>query len=134
MSATRVAITPAQLAQIEVLAGYGLDQTQIAAALGLGDRTFRRRKADTAAVADAIARGQAKAAGRVAETLFKRATGSGRDAVAAIKWWEMTRANRSERTSGTVGSVDLTKLSDAQLDRIAAGDNIADVIREASRD
>lgn len=98
-------ITPDHLRQIEILAGYGLTDLAIANVIGIGKMTLLRRKKGDALVAEAIARGKAKAEGVVGKALFRKAKSGD---VAAIKWWEMTRAGRSEKAttetsvSGTV--------------------------------
>jgi AraC-like DNA-binding protein len=82
------------IAQIETMAGYGLTMPMIAAVLGCSERTLRKKKGDEERVNAAFELGKAKAQALVGEALFKKAkTGD----VPAIKWWEMTRAGRSEK-------------------------------------
>lgn len=57
--------------QVEILASRGLNQEQIAAALGISERTLRNRKRDTAEVAAAIKKGKARAVSYVAGKLQK---------------------------------------------------------------
>jgi hypothetical protein len=83
--------TDEQIQMIETLAGYGLTQTQIAHAMGIKPRTFRYRKAYLPEVAEAVDAGIAKAAGTVAQALFRKAKDGD---VRAIQWWEMTRLKR----------------------------------------
>lgn len=86
------------LEQLETMAGYGLTWGQIAAILGIAKRTLLDRRQDTPAVADAFARGRAKAEAVIGQALYNRAkTGD----VPAIRWWEMTRANRRDSVSVT---------------------------------
>lgn len=94
MARPRITFTDAQLRQVEVLAGYGLAECEIAYALGVHPNTLANRKRDTDALAEAIARGKAKAAGLIGEALFKRAKNGD---VPAIKWWEQTRRGLAEK-------------------------------------
>lgn len=94
-------VTPAMLVQMETMAGLGLTVDQIADVLGTSERTLFRRKAQQDAVLAAWKRGRAKAQLAVGEALFKKAkTGD----VPAIRWWEMTRAGRAEKTEVSVNA------------------------------
>lgn len=113
-----IVITDEMLRQAEELAGYGLSHAQIAAVLGMAERTLREKKSDCDAFDAALERGKAKAAGIVGKALFLRA----RDGdVAAIRWWEMTRQGRSERQQ-TDAKVEVLNdpVADARLARILA--------------
>jgi len=81
--------------KIEELAGYGLTMPQIAAVLGFTDRTLLNHREVNPEIDSALQRGKAKAAARVGRALFQRAVDGD---VPAIRWWEMTREQRSERT------------------------------------
>lgn len=98
------------LRQVEELAGYGLTLPQIAAVLGFSERTMHRKKDSDEALVAAIERGKAKAAAIVGKSLFGRAK---QGDVPAIRWWEMTREGRSER-SQTEAKVEV--VSDAETD------------------
>jgi hypothetical protein len=83
---------------VETLAGYGIPQDDIcrlvtdAYGKALSHTTLRkhfRGELDTGAV---------KANAKVAESLFKQATGSGRSAVTAAIFWLKTRAQWKETT------------------------------------
>ena len=79
--------------QVEAMAGYGLPETDIAKVLDIDPETLRayyRRELET---------GQIKANARVAESLFRQATGDGRQAVTAAIFWLKTRARWSETAS-----------------------------------
>lgn len=105
--------TPEDIEKIETMAGYGLTQNMMAEILQWSPDTFTRRKQDDSRILRALESGQAKAALRVGEALFKRATGEiviVREAdgserrlyrkapeTAAIRWFEMTRLGRSAR-------------------------------------
>jgi len=81
--------------KIEELAGYGLTMPQIAAVLGFTDRTLLNHRGANPEIDSALQRGKAKAAARVGRALFHRAVEGD---VPAIRWWEMTREGRSERS------------------------------------
>lgn len=87
------------LESIESLSGIGLTISQIAAVLGCSERTLFRHKGSEEAVSSAFERGKAKAQGLVGKALFKKAQAGD---VAAIKWWEMTRAGRSEKVENNL--------------------------------
>ena len=59
------------LAKVESLAANGLTQEQIAAALGISERTLRSRKGEIADFADAIKRGKAKGIALVTNKLME---------------------------------------------------------------
>ncbi|MDV3239075.1 MAG: LuxR family transcriptional regulator [Gammaproteobacteria bacterium] len=63
------------LAEVERLASLGLTQEQIAASLGISERTLRNRKESSAEFADAIKAGQAKGISEVANALWTNAMG-----------------------------------------------------------
>ena len=98
-------ITPENLKQVETLAGYGLTEAQIAHTLDMSSRTFRRRKNGNGVrevkseVLSALERGKALAEGEVGKALYHKAVGGD---VAAIRWYEMTRAGRTEKQTPAV--------------------------------
>jgi hypothetical protein len=106
------------LRQAEELAGYGLSQPQIAAVLGFSERTLRERKNESTEFDAALARGKAKAAAVVGKALFSRAKDGD---VSAIRWWEMTREGRSEKTQ-TEAKVEVINdgQTEARLARLVA--------------
>ena len=72
------------------MAAYGLPEMDIATVIGIDSKTLRkhyRRELDT---------GQIKANTKVAENLFRKATGDGREAVIAAIFWMKTRAQWKE--------------------------------------
>lgn len=87
-----VIITDEMLGKIEMMAGWGLSRGQIAAVLGFSEASFSRKKNDEERVLTALEAGKAKAQGRVGKSLFERAVEGD---VAAIRWYEMTRAGRT---------------------------------------
>jgi hypothetical protein len=75
---------------VEVLSGYGVPQAAIADLVGVDPKTLRDRfRAE-------LDRGAAVANLRVAQNMFKIATGDGREAVSAAKYWLSCRAGWSE--------------------------------------
>jgi hypothetical protein len=82
--------TEAHRTQVEAMAGYGIPEADIAGVLEIDVDTLRRhfpRELKSAHV---------KANARVAENLFRKATGDGREAVVAAIFWLKTRAGWKE--------------------------------------
>ena len=80
--------------QVEAMAGYGLAEAEIAKVLDIDPETLRayyRRELET---------GQIKTNASVAESLFRQATGEGRQAVTAAIFWLKTRARWRETAPG----------------------------------
>ena len=77
-------------ARIEALAGYGISVAEIASIYRLGPDVIRQ------SFADELDAGEAKANARVAENLYRKATGDGREAVTAAIFWLKTRARWKE--------------------------------------
>lgn len=92
MGRPRIEITDKMILQIETLSGYGLTLAQIGAVIGISERQLCQRRDNEIMISAALDRGRAKAQGVIGKSLFERA----RDGdVAAIRWWEMTRAGRT---------------------------------------
>lgn len=92
MARPRIEITDKMISQIETLSGYGLTLAQIGAVIGISERLLCQRRDNETTISAALERGRAKAQGVIGKSLFERA----RDGdVAAIRWWEMTRAGRT---------------------------------------
>jgi hypothetical protein len=106
------------ISRVEELAAQGLSQAEICLVIGVSEDTLSRRKADSAAIADAIKSGKAKAASEIANTLYLMAK---RGDLGAIVWWEKTRRGLSDKVQQNI-TVDVTKLSDDEL-RSLAGTN-----------
>jgi hypothetical protein len=79
-----------QPAKVEALAGYGLSADDIARVLDIDVETLR------STCARELDSGQIKANARVAESLYRKATGEGREAVTAAIFWLKTRARWKE--------------------------------------
>ncbi len=76
--------------QIEAMAGYGIPASDIATALGI-ERWVLERDYPQQLSGAAI-----KANSKVAENLYRKATGEGREAVTAAIFWLKTRAGWKE--------------------------------------
>jgi hypothetical protein len=97
----RIELTEKDLANMEMLAGLGLSLKKIAAVVGMDENTLCARKKDSALINGILERGRAKAEARVGKSLYERAVEGD---VAAIRWWEMTRAGRTVEQRATVAA------------------------------
>lgn len=77
-------------AKVEALAGYGISPADIATVLAVDEQELK----DT--YANELGSGHIKANARVAESLFRKATGEGRESVVAAIFWLKTRARWKE--------------------------------------
>jgi len=108
--------TPETRNLVKTLAGFGIPQKDIGTKLGIHDETLRfhyREELDTGAI---------EANSRVAQNLFKKATGDNNNSVTAAIFWLKTRAQWREKQeielSGAVDhkhKLDLSKLTDEEL-------------------
>ena len=81
---------PATRRQVEALAGYGVPEAEIAGVVGIDAKTLRKHYRPE------LDHGHTKANARVAENLYRKATGDGREAVIAAIFWLKTRAGWKE--------------------------------------
>ncbi len=72
------------------MAGYGVPETDIARVIGIDPKTLRKHYRDE------LDTGHVKANAKVAENLYRKATGEGREAVVAAIFWLKTRARWKE--------------------------------------
>ncbi|HEV7255902.1 MAG TPA: hypothetical protein VGN97_22745 [Mesorhizobium sp.] len=87
-------------AKVEALTGFGLSAQEIARVLELDETELAQ------AYARELGAGAIKANARVAERLFRKATGEGREAVTAAIFWLKTRARwREVNTHEHTGSL-----------------------------
>jgi hypothetical protein len=84
------AADPVMARRVEAMAGYGIPAEDIATVMGIDVGTLRRTY-QTELAGAAI-----KANARVAESLFRKATGDGREGVIAAIFWMKTRAGWRE--------------------------------------
>jgi hypothetical protein len=75
---------------VQAMAGYGIPHDDIATVIGISPHTLRKHYAKE------LDTGQIIATSKVAQNLFRIATGEGREAVAAAIFWLKTRAGWSE--------------------------------------
>jgi hypothetical protein len=76
--------------QVEALAGYGVREDEIGEFIGVDPKTLRKHYRQE------LRQGHTKANAKVAENLYRRATGEGREAVTAAIFWLKTRAGWRE--------------------------------------
>ena len=91
MAGKKIAI---DISRVEQLAAQGLSQAEICLVIGISEDTLSRRKADSAAIADAIKSGRAKAASEISDTLYRMAKGGD---LGAIVWYEKTRRGLTDK-------------------------------------
>lgn len=82
--------------QVEALAGYGVREDEIAEFIGIDPKTLRKHYGRE------LRRGHIKANASVAENLYRRATGDGREAITAAIFWIKTRAGWKESLTHVV--------------------------------
>ncbi len=91
---------PALRRQVEALAGYGVPEIDIARVIRVDPKTLRKHYRDE------LDDGHVKANAKVAENLYRKATGEGREAVTAAIFWLKTRAGWKETSIHEVGGAD----------------------------
>ena len=87
---------PVTRRQVEAMAAYGVPEADIARVIGIDPKTLRkhyREELDT---------GSIKANSRIAESLYRKATGDGPQSVTACIFWLKTRAHWKETTVNEV--------------------------------
>lgn len=86
--------------QVEALAGYGVPEKEIGGVIGIDAKTLRKHYRDE------LDHGHTKANAKVAENLYRKATGEGREAVIAAIFWLKTRAGWKETSVSELASRD----------------------------
>jgi hypothetical protein len=81
---------PGQRRQVEAMSGYGVPEADIATVLDIDSKTLRKHYRSE------LDKGHIKATTKVAENLYRKATGEGREAVTAAIFWLKTRAGWKE--------------------------------------
>jgi len=76
--------------QVEAMAGYGVPEADIAGVVGVSPKTLRKHYRGE------LDHGHVKANAKVAENLYRKATGEGRESVIAAIFWLKTRAGWKE--------------------------------------
>src|SRR5215204_2228395 len=79
--------------QVEVMAGYGVRESDIAGLISVDPKTLRKHYRNE------LDHGHVKANAKVAENLFRKATGEGRESVTAAIFWLKTRARWKETSA-----------------------------------
>jgi hypothetical protein len=107
---------PATRRQVEAMAGYGVPEAEIAGVVGIDPKTLRKHYRPE------LDHGHTKANARVAENLYRKATGEGREAVTAAIFWLKTRAGWKETSLHEVsgregGPIEVSEHSDRQVAR-----------------
>ena len=100
--------------QVEAMAAYGIPETDISRVVGVDPKTLRKHYREE------LDLGETKANAQIAGFLFNSARNGN---VTAQIFWLKTRARWKEtpaehKHSGAVGSYDLTKLTDSELERL----------------
>jgi hypothetical protein len=98
--------------QVEAMAGYGMPETDIAAAIGVDAKTLRKHYRSE------LDLGHIKANSAVAQSLFRKATGEGPQSVTAAIFWLKTRARWKETMVSEI-THDVADPLSAMMQRIA---------------
>ena len=91
---------PAHRTQVEAMAGFGVPEADIAMVIGVTPETLRIHYGSE------LDQGHIKANTRVAENLYRKATGEGREAVTAAIFWLKTRAGWKETSAHEITGKD----------------------------
>ena len=86
--------------QVEALAGYGVPEAEIAGMVGIDPKTLRKHYRHE------LDHGHTKANAKVAENLYRKATGDGRESVTAAIFWLKARARWKETSVNEHSGVD----------------------------
>ena len=124
MGRPRFEVTPEVLEKTESLMAKGLTVEQCAGMLGISTSTFYLYQAEFSEFSDTIKRGQARGIDAVTNALFENATVE-KDNVPSIIFFLKNRAGwvDKQEIAATVDQnhiIDLTRISDDQLDAIEA--------------
>jgi hypothetical protein len=95
-------------AAARTMAAFGVPQEDIARAIGVDPKTLRRH------LADELELGAVEASAKVAQALFRRATGDGPQSVVAAIFWLKARAgwrDRPESGAGPLGRKEAARLA-----------------------
>ena len=106
--------TEATRKQVKALAAYGIPQEEIGKVVGVSKPTLERHYREE------LDRGELEANAKVAESLFKKATGDGSQAVTAAIFWLKTRARWKEPATDTNMNLRAEGSIGALLGRIAS--------------
>ncbi len=87
--------TEATRKQVKALSAYGIPQEEIGKVIGVSKPTLEKHYRDE------LDRAQSEVNAKVAESLFRKATGDGAQAVTAAIFWLKTRAQWKEPATDT---------------------------------
>ena len=87
---------PVTRRQVEAMAAYGVPEASISRVVGIDPNTLRKHYREE------LDSGHVKANAKVAENLYRKATGDGRESVVAAIFWLKTRARWKETTVNEV--------------------------------
>ena len=90
---------PVTRRQVEAMAGYGVCEPEIAGIVGIDAKTLRKHYRQE------LSLGHTKANVKVAENLYRKACGEGRESVTAAIFWLKTRARWKETLVSEVGGI-----------------------------
>lgn len=90
---------PVTRRQVEAMAGYGVPEHEIAGIVGIDAKTLRKHYREE------LALGHTKANVKVAENLYRKACGEGRESVTAAIFWLKTRARWKETQVNEIGGI-----------------------------
>jgi hypothetical protein len=97
------------------MTAYGLPELNIAEIVGIDPKTLRKHYRHE------LDNGQAKATAKVAESLFRKATGEGPQSVTAAIFWLKTKGGwRETPQSHQVAHYDVSELTDQELEQMIA--------------
>lgn len=85
--------------QVEAMAGYGVPEHEIAGVIGIDAKTLRKHYRQE------LSLGHTKANVKVAENLYRKACGEGRESVTAAIFWLKTRARWKETLVTELGGI-----------------------------
>jgi hypothetical protein len=91
---------PFERRRVEAMAGYGVSEADIARVVGIDAKTLRRHYRNE------LSTGHIKAAAKVAESLFRKATTDGPQSVTAAIFWLKTRVGWKETTAHEIAGRD----------------------------
>jgi hypothetical protein len=104
---------PASRRQVEAMAACGVPETDIARVVDIDPKTLRKHYRDE------LDTGHIKATAKVAESLYRKATGEGPQSVTAAIFWMKTRGGwRETPQAHQVGHFDLSRVTDDELEQM----------------
>jgi hypothetical protein len=104
---------PTSRRQVEAMSACGVPEVDIARVVDIDPKTLRKHYRDE------LDTGHIKATAKVAESLFRKATGEGAQSVTAAIFWLKTRGGwREPPQNHQVGLYDLSRYTDRELEQM----------------